>query len=164
MSAVVVADASPLILLAAVGRLDLLRSLYGRVVVPPAVWREVVLDGRGRPGCLEVRDAAWIDVAALRDPERAERKAAELGPGEAEAFGLYEELGAELVLVDDLRARSYAMRNGIAILGTAGVLLGAKRFGFLGEVREALDAVRAAGLFLSEAQRRRVLRLAGEAD
>ena len=40
---IVVADASPLIAVARIGRLDLLRSVFGQLLVPDAVWREVVV-------------------------------------------------------------------------------------------------------------------------
>jgi len=55
-----VSDSSPLILLAAVGRLDLLHRIYGKVVVPPTVWREVVEAGSGRPGTADVPRLDWI--------------------------------------------------------------------------------------------------------
>jgi len=44
----VIADATPLICLAAIGKFDLLRVLYGRIVVPFAVYDEVVNRGAGR--------------------------------------------------------------------------------------------------------------------
>jgi hypothetical protein len=52
-----IADASTLINLAAIGRLDLLRVFHGAVLVPPVVWREVVTEGGGRPGADESRAA-----------------------------------------------------------------------------------------------------------
>ena len=53
--AVVVADSSSFIHLAAIGRVGLLRELYGYLIVPLAVWQEVVVAGRGRPGETELR-------------------------------------------------------------------------------------------------------------
>ena len=50
----VVSDSSTLIHLAAIGRLALLKEFYGCIVVPPAVWREVVEQGGGRVGAVEV--------------------------------------------------------------------------------------------------------------
>lgn len=56
----VVSDASPLINLARIGELDLLHRLYGDLLIPDAVWREVVIKGAGQPGAEEVRAASWI--------------------------------------------------------------------------------------------------------
>ena len=61
----VVSDSSTLIHLAKIGRLGLLQKLYERIIIPPAVWREVVEQGEGRAGAMEVADArqhGWIKV------------------------------------------------------------------------------------------------------
>jgi predicted nucleic acid-binding protein len=59
---IVVSDSGPLIYLGAVGQLDILRVLFEHVVVPVAVWREVVDQGAGRSRADAVRSAAWIEV------------------------------------------------------------------------------------------------------
>ena len=64
---IVVVDASVLITLARVGRLDLLRRIAGAVNVPDAVYHEVVEAGRDRPGSAEVAQAQWISRRAVRD-------------------------------------------------------------------------------------------------
>ena len=61
----VISDSSTLIHLVAIGRLGLLKEFYGRITVPPLVWREVVEQGGGRAGAVEVeraRQAGWIEV------------------------------------------------------------------------------------------------------
>jgi predicted nucleic acid-binding protein len=63
----VVSNASPLIILARIGHLQLLADLYGRVVIPSEVHDEVVVAGRGRPGSEEAREASWIDVRPITD-------------------------------------------------------------------------------------------------
>jgi len=70
----IVADSSVLIHLAAIGRLDLLRGLFERLTLPPAVWREVVEEGSGRPGAREIesglyqRTLATVGEAAAPGP------------------------------------------------------------------------------------------------
>jgi predicted nucleic acid-binding protein len=59
----VVSDASALIDLARIGELDLLRRLYGELLIPEAVWREVVIEGAGQPGAEEVRAASNSTLA-----------------------------------------------------------------------------------------------------
>jgi hypothetical protein len=58
---VIVSDSSILILLSAIGRLELLRDFFGQLVVPPAVWREVVEQGRGRLGVHEIEAGRDLD-------------------------------------------------------------------------------------------------------
>ncbi len=62
---VVVSDASPLINLARVNQFDLLATFYGQIVIPEAVYEEVVVRGEGRDGSREVKEATWIDVQVL---------------------------------------------------------------------------------------------------
>jgi len=64
--ATAVSNSSPLIHLAAIGGSGLLREFFNEILVPPAVWREVVDEGRGRPGAAEVELTAqegWLRVA-----------------------------------------------------------------------------------------------------
>lgn len=58
----IVSNVSPLINLARIGCLDLLRELYGGTIIPNAVWYEVVVEGAGQPGADEIKQAAWVNV------------------------------------------------------------------------------------------------------
>jgi predicted nucleic acid-binding protein len=62
----VVADSTPLISLASIGSLDFLQSLFKKVCIPQTVYREVVIDGKGRTGSREVRRATWIERHSIR--------------------------------------------------------------------------------------------------
>jgi len=86
-----ISDSSTLIHLAALGRLILLREYYTEVLIPPAVWKEVVEEGRGRPGAREVEEAArvgWLKVVAATDEPLVRLLKRELQDGEAEALAL----------------------------------------------------------------------------
>jgi len=56
----VVSNASPIIYLARLRQLDLLRHLYGEIFVPEAVWEEVVVKGKRKAGAKEIQRAKWI--------------------------------------------------------------------------------------------------------
>jgi hypothetical protein len=58
----VVADSSPFIYLSRVGALDVLRAAFGEVIVPAAVWAEVVTARPTAPGVSGLRTAAWLRV------------------------------------------------------------------------------------------------------
>lgn len=158
---VVVTNTTPIISLSLIGRLSLLQQLYGELLVPPAVHREVLAGGASRVGVAEFRTADWLRQVPLNDPARADLLA-DLDRGEAEAIALAQEVGAHLLLVDERLARRHAERIGIAISGTAGVLLRAKEEGLVKEVGPSLDQLRRGGIHLGEELVERVLRLAGE--
>jgi uncharacterized protein len=80
MAALVVADASVLIALGQIGQLPLLERLFGEVVIPPAVAREVVRGGPQLPGWVRTRTLLWqLDARVVE---------ASLGDGETEAISL----------------------------------------------------------------------------
>lgn len=85
-----VSDSSPLIYLSWLLDLDLLRRIIGEIVIPRAVYREVVVDGHGQPGADEVERATanWISVADVEDPSRVTRimQTTGLQEGESEAI------------------------------------------------------------------------------
>ena len=61
----VVADSTPLISLSALGKPDLLHRFYGRILIPEAVFREIVTQGQGRWGAAEIANASWIDMRTV---------------------------------------------------------------------------------------------------
>jgi predicted nucleic acid-binding protein len=66
-----VSDSSPLIHLAKIEALELLSRLYSRILIPPAVWREVVEESDGRPGAVEMQKAV---AARGLDGETGDKK------------------------------------------------------------------------------------------
>jgi len=82
----VVSNASPLISLAWIGKLDLLRQLYGELLIPEAVWHEVVIEGVGQPGANEVKVATWIKTQSVTNTPLVSALRQELDAGEAEAI------------------------------------------------------------------------------
>ena len=59
---IIISDTSPIINLAVIGQLNLLQKLYGTVVVPQAVYEEIVIEGAGQAGATEVAQADWIEI------------------------------------------------------------------------------------------------------
>jgi predicted HTH domain antitoxin len=80
----VVSNASPLITLARIGRLDSLRELYSAVTIPAEVYNEVVVAGAGMPGAAAVAKADWIRVSAVQDTEGFARAISMTGLGAGE--------------------------------------------------------------------------------
>jgi uncharacterized protein len=159
-----IVNTSPLILLARVGCLELLREPPDAdVTVPDVVYQEILAGERFDPNVATIRAASgtWLRVAPVPqpapglDPNR-------LDAGELAVLSLALENPGATVVLDDRAARTEAIRRNIPLLGTAGILLRAKEQGRIAVVRPTLDAVRREGLYLTDRVYRLVLRLAGE--
>lgn len=152
---VVVCDASPLIVLARVEQVELLKQLFVNVYAPPAVWSEATGDASA-PGADVLLGASWIRVRAPGVVPQSR-----LGLGEREAMGLAAELSAVLI-VDDGAARAEAVALGVRITGTLGILRRAKREGLVAAVAPTILRMRAIGLRVSDALVEAVLKDVGE--
>jgi hypothetical protein len=160
----VVADAGPLIILSAIGRIDLLGDLYGSVLVPEAVFAEVTGAGLHRPGSAELAAASWA-VRTQVEPPPDLLLGRDLGGGESEAITLAFRRDARLLLLDDRRARQVAeLAYGLRVKGAPGILVEAKKRGLIKSVGPLLEQMRARGYFLAQPVVDRALREAGEED
>ena len=149
---VVVSNTSPIVNLAAIGHLHLLPALFGKITVPDAVYREIVVAGAGRPGADEVWSAGWTEVQAVQDRRMVRVLEADLHTGEAEALALALELGADWVLLDEQAARRSADALGLTYTGLLSVLERAKAKGIIPAVKPLLDALRhTAGFWIGSA-------------
>jgi uncharacterized protein len=121
---IVVSDSSPLIILARAQQLDLLREFYGQVAVPREVHDEVTVAGAGLPGAEEVRRASWIQVQPTpSEPSAAVMASCSgLGVGERSAIYLASSLNADVVLMDEERARRGARSADLLVAGSIAVL------------------------------------------
>lgn len=158
----VISNSSPLISLAKVHQLDLLPALFGLITIPPAVFAEVVTQGRGRIGVDKLSTAPWLSVHPVQDQGRADYLGSSLDAGEAEALILAQELRANWLILDEIKARTIARRLHIAVIGTAGVLVLAKRQNLIPFVRPLLDDLMSYGFRLSDRVYQTTLQQAGE--
>lgn len=160
---IVVSDTSAIVNLAIIGQLDLLRRLFDRVLIPQAVFDEIVVAGAGRPGAEAVARQPWIRTRRVTDRALVDVLRVELDLGEAEAIVPAREADCDLLLIDERRGRSVADRLGLAKIGLVGVLVLAKRSGEIPAVRPVLDALRhEAGFWIREDLHLRVLEEADE--
>jgi hypothetical protein len=119
----VVADSSPLVILAKLGCFDLLNRLFPRLYISREVHHEVVVSGAGLPGASEVAKAEWIEVKQLQnqaDLMAAQEKYA-LGVGELSTILLGKEIQADALLLDDYNARKLARAEGFQVRGSVGL-------------------------------------------
>lgn len=159
---IVVSNTSPIVNLAAVGRLDLLRDLYKEVHIAAAVGREISKVG-ARLGALGTSTPAWISSGRVTNRALVIALQADLDEGESEAIAQAIDLKADLILLDERRARSTASRLGLKRIGLLGILLQAKAEGCLPAVKPVLDElISKAGFWIGSQLYARVLLAAGE--
>ena len=167
--AVVVSDASPLICLSAIRQFNLLRFLYGEVLIPTAVWREITrvpaFSSAASPQAAEdARAEGWLQVMTAGNRPLVTQLETLLDPGEAEAIGLAVEHAPSLLLIDERDGRQVARTLKVPITGTLGVLLRAKTVGFVPAIKPLLtELVEQHHFRLHPSLLRQVLTEAGEA-
>jgi predicted nucleic acid-binding protein len=151
---IVVSDTSPISNLMQIGQVELLVKLFGQVIIPPSVARELAVEH----GCLP----AFLQVRGPDNLREVRRLAALLDDGEAEAIVVAQELHADRLLIDERAGRRVAQAVGLHIIGLAGLLLLAKQRGLIRNVCEPLRQLVASGFYLDESIQREILAAAGE--
>ena len=160
-----VVNASPLIHLARVSLLDLLR-VPGQdvaVVVPFIVFQEVLRGARHDPSTSLVEQAArdWLAIVPTLPPHPGIDRG-RIDAGEIAVLTVALATPGATVVLDDLAARAEADRLGIPKIGTLRLLLDAKQLGIIPSVLTPLDRLRKMGMRLSDSVYREVLRQAEE--
>ena len=154
----IVSDTSPILNLVAIERLELLKDLYGLIVIPPAVSAE-----------LHANDiflaTKWIHVVWPVNRAAVQALRADLDAGESEAIVLAQELKASLLLIDERLGRQLATQLGLDVTGLLGILAEAKRRGIIPACAPLLDdMIGRAGFWVGERLRSDYLKALGEID
>src|SRR5665648_47327 len=161
-----ISDSSTLIHCAGIGRLEILRGFYDKIFITPGVWKEVVEEGHGRLGALEVKDACssgWVKIMAPVNEPVVRLLKRELHAGEAETIALAIEQQPDVVFLDESEARRVANLYGLRITGIIGILMRAKSEGKIVSLRDELDKLRnEAGFWIDDKLYNRVLQSAEE--
>lgn len=158
----IVINSSPAINLGrALGTLEVVAELYGRVVVPLEVMQEIEAGGNKDATADLLRGCSAIEVRGQRVATPG-WLAHELDRGEAAVIQTALAEGILTVILDDLKARRAARLAGLEVTGSLGILVFSKQMGKLLSVREAIERMKAAGAWLSEPVIERALKLAGE--
>jgi len=147
-----VSDSSPLIWLAKIGRLRLMKSLFGRVIIPRRVLVETTFEKESADSILiaEAVEEGWIEVKEADADAGVLSNVTGLHPGEAEAILLARRLKTDLI-VDEREASATAQMFGVRPIGTIAVLLLAlaEQRLTLVDFRKSLDNLVASGFWLT---------------
>ncbi len=158
----IVCNAGPLIALAGIGQLSLLRDLFGEVLVPAEVQSEVEAGGPSGTGAGVFQATSWLRVVSL--VKKADLLLSSLlDGGEAATIALALEKSASLVLMDEVKGRRIARAvYGLAVIGTGRLLVEAKRASLVTEVGPLLEQMRNNGYWMADKIVAEILRQAGE--
>lgn len=157
----VICDTSPLQYLHQVDLLQILPTLAGRVIIPPAVKDEIEVGKAHGVDLPEIEQLEWLTVASPQTMA-ALPLITDLGPGEAQVLMLALERPDSVAILDDGLARRVAEILEISMTGTLGLLLEAKRAGLIPFVEPVLDQLESLRFYVDPQTRIAVLRLADE--
>ena len=156
---IVVSNTSPLMNLAVINQLKIIEQLYGKVIIPEEVSKELFAAGIYPL----IEQSPWIEKHQVKSTRLAGSLKIELDDGEAEAIALAIELKADLVLIDERLGRNIASRFGQKCIGILGMLMEAKHRGIIASVKPVVDdLITAAGFWVRNDLYLKVLREAGE--
>jgi predicted nucleic acid-binding protein len=160
VSEVWVANASPIIVLAKSGYLDLLTKLSTGVLLPQTVVDEIIAGPPDDPARQSIetgwgiREAASVVVSELLEWG--------LGPGETAVLALAQERASAIAVLDDAAARNCAKVVGVPVIGTLGIIVRAKKHGLIPSAAEAMRALQHVGLHLDNETIHHALKHVGE--
>ena len=160
----IISNTTPLINFAEVGRMDLLQGLFGTLVIPPAVQRELAAKPALFPSAARVAGLPFVRVQAPPIARHSPGVSGHLHAGESECLALAQAHPGALLLLDDLAAREFAAGSNFVFTGTLGCLVAAKRRGLLPAIAPVLSEMkRCARFWISARLEQRILSDAQEA-
>ncbi|MBT1708775.1 DUF3368 domain-containing protein [Fulvivirgaceae bacterium PWU5] len=151
MPDVVISDASCLIILDKINKIEILSDLYQNIITTPEVAKEF---GKSLP--------TWITLRESSDKNYQKVLEVSIDPGEASAIALSLNYSEPLLLLDDLKARKMAKKLGLVFTGTLGILVKAKKLGVISELKPVIDLIRNTDFRISELLVDEILKEVGE--
>lgn len=151
MARIIVADAGPVIALAGIAQLDLLRKLFGQVVLTEAVRDECLAKPGKDTAFIEAGlSEGWLQLSENSGAAKTELLSPALGAGESEVICLAMQRPEQtLLIVDDRLARRHALRLKLKIIGTVRLLVLAQDSGFIVDAQQQVEALAVIGYRVS---------------
>ncbi len=156
----VISNTTPILSLLKINKLNILKELYGEIIVPNAVFLEIE-EGKNKPYYTDLKSISWINILSIQDSKSLDRFE-DLDAGEAEVIILANEINADLIIIDEILGRKHANILGLRLTGTLGILLKAKEEGHINSLKYLLDKLQEKGTWLNPKLIKSVLKLAKE--
>lgn len=162
MNGSLISNTGPIIAIMLIEQLDILQNLFQKVFVPETVHKELLLGENTGIGLASYKQASWIQVTSLQNALDPLIKTV-LDIGEASVIQLAREIKADYVLIDERKARKVA-RNiyGLRVIGTARILIEAKKKEMIDNVGDALMKIRDGGYWIHDDIMHFAMKEAGE--
>lgn len=138
---VIISDTSCISALLRVGQLNLLESIFEEIIIPQKVMDELFQLKNFGIDISPLQNADWVIIKNPNNNALLNRLLIQLDEGEANAITLAIELNADLLIIDEIKGRKIASSLSINITGLAGVLILAKKEGYLKSVKPTLDKI-----------------------
>ena len=165
MNRLIIADSGPLIIFAKSKRLSILSNMASQILVTNTVMRECT-DDSNKPGTSIIRKAFEDQVLSLiNDVELSDELSKTiLDDGEKSAIALAVSMSDQKpsILIDEVRGRDVARKNGLIVIGSSGILIAAKQLKLINNVEEIIVEWQGLGYFISQSLVEKVLIKAGE--
>lgn len=159
----IISNATPLIAFARIDQLSLLHRIFGTLIIPTAVAREIAAYQSAGPGSIDLGSQDWIQTRSLQSDQQVQLLLPTLDRGEAEVIALALEVNAERVVIDELTGRKVAESLDLKVIGSVGILMRAKQLGYVENIHPYLQQMKQVGIYFSDRFIRAVLRQVGEA-
>lgn len=157
-----VVNASPLILLGKIGRLDILARICPTFVVPAAVATEVAAGPSRDPARQWMKSKEGQEHVVDDTPAQPDVLAWGLGFGETAVISHAIAHAGSVAALDDLAARTCAGSYGLSVIGSLGLLLKAKDLSLIAALKPEIQRLMKVGSQLHPALVQKALALAGE--
>lgn len=161
MTKTIIADSSPLIILLKSGLENILPKLFDEIIVPDAVWQEILSNDHNDIAQQKLPFLLWLKKTSAKELKQ-EIEIYNLGKGETEALSLALEISDAAVILDDFAARKCAKNLSIPFIGSGGLLILAKQKNLISSVSEELKKIQEAGLWISDSVIKIIKEKAGE--
>ena len=156
----VVSNTTPILSFIKLNRLDILKKIYEKILIPEAVFNEI-REGKSKY-YTDISKESWIEILKVENRKILSQLEKKLDKGEAEAIALSLELSADLLLIDEKLGRKIAEEKGIKITGTIGILIKAKKQGIIKEVKPFIYELIEKGNYYKESFIKLILQHTGE--
>jgi predicted nucleic acid-binding protein len=156
---IIFSNTTPFIALASINKLELLPKLFEQIHVVTEVVEECAVGGiipvpdlKALPWVIEVHPSQAISISILL----------ELDKGEKYTLQMAKEMNADRVIIDEKIGRDIAEYLGLEVIGTLGILLKAKQYGWIESFTESAKAMSDQGIHYNKALIKKLAKAIGE--
>jgi predicted nucleic acid-binding protein len=138
---IVISDTTPILSLIKIDYLEILEELYKKIIIPKAVYDELIINIDYQDEIDIIKRCTFIQIENVEENLSVVllQRELKLDRGESEAIVLAKNINADLIIIDERKARRIAKDVGLKVTGTLGILVEAKQQGLIKELKSLLD-------------------------